>query len=193
MICEPAAQSNRKGISSFLLLIVGLMVVAGLLYMAVTQTMLQAVEGEVSGNWGSHVVQARLGKGTEGLLKQAAIHMSKLLGGQSIGGFPGFEPPDDDERYKDKIHNQSYNGEEVNHWIKEINNFLRQIIKKNPDMTLEEILQEAGLQQGDIESFIRGLRNVHIIAAGNEGVGVTSATVKALEELMEILGVAPWV
>ena len=58
----------------------------------------------------AQVSEARLAPGAESLLKQTARHISKLMGGASVGGFPGFEPPDDDKRYKDKIRNQSYNG-----------------------------------------------------------------------------------
>ena len=79
---------------------------------------------------------ASLASGTEGLLKQTALHLSKMQGVESIGGFPGFEPPDDDEKYKRKIKNSSASGEEVNTWVKEINNFLRQVANKNPGMTL---------------------------------------------------------
>ncbi|MEK9163635.1 MAG: hypothetical protein AAB261_10025, partial [Chloroflexota bacterium] len=67
-----------------------------------------------------------LADGTEGLTKQTALHLSKMQKGKSIGGFPGFEPPDDDERYKRKVKDGEYNAQDVNNWVKEINNFLRQ-------------------------------------------------------------------
>jgi hypothetical protein len=131
-------------------------------------------------------------EGTEGLLRQTAEHLSKMQGGASIGGFPGFEPPDD-ERYKDKIRNQSYSGEEANYWAKEINNLLRQIVDKNPGLTLEQILQRAGLQPGEIKSFMDGLRNIHSSVSGLVDHGVNPKTVEILEELMNILGVTPWI
>jgi len=136
--------------------------------------------------------QARLGKGTQGLLEQTALHISKLQGGESVGGYPGFEPPGDDERYKNKIRDRSYSGEEANDWLKEINNYLKQVVKKNPNLTLEEILQRAGLNQAEIEHFLEALREVHFLAEGLEGSDVTSQSFQTLQTLMEQLGVAPW-
>jgi hypothetical protein len=138
------------------------------------------------------ISQAARVKTTKGLLRQIALHLSKMHGGESVGGFPGFEPPEDDERYKDKIRNQSYSGEEVNHWAKEINNLLRQIADKKPGLTLEEILHRAGRKPGEIKSFIDGLRNVHATVESWEGYGVTPETVETLNALMKVLGVAPW-
>jgi len=140
----------------------------------------------------AQISEARLAPGTEGLLRQVAEHLSRMQGGASIGGFPGFEPPGDDDKYRRKIENQSASGEEINHWVKEINNFLNQIVKKNPGMTLEEILQKAGLTPNQIDQFVNALRNTHATAAGMEGVGVNEATVKTLESLMKVLGVIPW-
>lgn len=185
-----ALQSDRRPNSSILLVIAGLLLAASL-YLVSTSTMSQVAEQEASGGRGK-VAEARLGKGTEGLVKQTALHMSKLLGGDSIGGFPGFEPPDDDETYRGKIRNQTYTGEEANHWIKEINSFLQQIVKKNPNMTLEEILQQAGLNASETQRFMSDLRDIHVIAKIHQESGVNPQTVEVLEELMEILGVAPW-
>jgi len=185
-----ASQSDERRNSNILLIIAGLLVVVSF-YVVLTSTMSQVVGQEAVSERGN-VVEARLGKGTEGLVKQTAAHMSKLLGGGSVGGFPGFEPPDDDEAYREKIRNQSYTGEEADHWIKEINNYLRQVVKKNPNMTLEEILQEMGRQQRDTNLFLDALRDVHATARGLEGYGVSKGTLEGLEALMETLGVAPW-
>lgn len=140
----------------------------------------------------AQVSEASRAEVTEGLLRQTATHLSKMQGGASVGGFPGFEPPDDDERYKNKIRNQSYGGEEANYWGKEINNFLRQIVDKNSGLTLGQILQRAGLQPGEIKSYLDALRNVHATIDSLDGYGVSSETVKTLEALMKTLGVAPW-
>ena len=138
------------------------------------------------------VAQASLAPGTEGLLRQTASHLSKMQGGASVGGFPGFEPPGDDDKYRRKIEERSYTAEEVNYWVKEINNFLGQIVKKNPGMSLEEILQKQGLNPEQIVAFIRALRNIHSITAGMEGIGVSGTTIAALAGLMNTLGVSPW-
>jgi hypothetical protein len=139
----------------------------------------------------AQISEARLAQGTEGLLRQTAAHLSKLQGGASVGGFPGFEPPDDD-RFKDKIRNQSYGGEEANYWGKEINNFLRQIVDKNPGLTLEQMLQRAGLQPAEIKSYLDALRNVHRTIEGLADYGVNQSTIETLEDLMRVLGVVPW-
>ncbi len=135
---------------------------------------------------------ASLAPGTEGLLKQTAAHLSKMQGGESIGGFPGFEPPDNDERYKRKVEKSTATGEEVNTWVKEINNFLHQIANKNSGMTLEKILEKQGLSAAQIKDFSDALRNVHAIADGKVGYGVQQTTVDSLTELMKLLGVATW-
>ncbi|MEK7442267.1 MAG: hypothetical protein AABZ78_15825 [Chloroflexota bacterium] len=135
---------------------------------------------------------ASLASGTEGLLKQTALHLSKMQGGESIGGFPGFEPPDDDEKYKRKIKNSSASGEEVNTWVKEINNFLRQVANKNPGMTLEKILEKQGLSAEQVKNFSDALRNVHAVADGKVGYGVRQTTFDSLTELMKLLGVTTW-
>jgi hypothetical protein len=133
-----------------------------------------------------------LAKESEGLLKQTALHLSKMQSGVSIGGFPGFEPPNDDERYKRKVKGGEYNAQDVNDWVKEIINFLRQIADKNPGKTLEEILIKQGLNAKQVDEFVHALRNVHATASGMEGAGVTSETVKALKSILDILGVATW-
>ncbi len=141
---------------------------------------------------GSSISEARLAKGTEGLLRQTAEHLSRMQRGESIGGFPGLEPPDDDDKYRRKIKDQSYRAEEVNHWVKEINNFLTQIVKKNSGLSLEEILQKQGLTPSQIESFFDALRNAEVMARGMQDYGVTAETATTLRTLMETLGVAPW-
>ncbi len=133
-----------------------------------------------------------LADGTEGLTKQTALHLSKMQGGASIGGFPGFEPPDDDKKYRSKIEKSSYTGEEVEHWLKEINNFLRQIATKNPRMTLLEILEKQGLNPSEVDSFVGAIRNLRITAEGFKGYGVTESSLEKLIELMRLLGVQPW-
>jgi len=133
-----------------------------------------------------------LADGTEGLTKQTALHLSKMQKGASIGGFPSFEPPDDDERYKRKVKEGEYNAQDVNDWAKEINNFLRQIADKNPGKTLEEILIKQGLNAKQVDEFLHALRDVHITASGMEGTGVTLETVMALKNIMDTLGVSTW-
>lgn len=132
---------------------------------------------------------ASLAPGTEGLLKQTAAHLSKMQGGESIGGFPGFEPPDDDEKYKQKIKNKNYSAQDVNDWVKEINNFLKQIIEKNPGMTLEEILTKQGLTAEQIEKFILALKDTELMARSMATFGVDTARALALRELLIQLGV----
>ena len=136
------------------------------------------------------VAEAKLAPGTEGLVKQTAEHLSKMQGGASVGGFPGFEPPDD--KYRRKIEDRSYSGEDANGWIKEINNFLKQIADKNPGLTLEEILQRQGLAQAQIKQFIEAVRETHYVANSRVGYGVNLDTVKTLASLMERLGVSAW-
>lgn len=139
------------------------------------------------------VLEARLDKATEGQLQQVAFHLSKMEGGESIGGFPGFEPPDDDEEYQRKIRDRTYSPQDVNDWVREINNFLDQIVKRNPDLSLEEILQKQGLASGQIEEFLDALREAHTIASGMKGYGVRAKTVETFESLMTTLGVSQWV
>lgn len=138
------------------------------------------------------VHEARLAKGTEGLLQQTAEHLSKMQRGASIGGFPGFEPPDDDEKYRRKIKEQNYSAQDVNDWVKEINNFLNQIVKKNPGMSLEKILQKQGLSQAEIDGFIEALQSTHNTAQVLSEYGVNPETVKILESLMKTLRVPIW-
>ena len=57
----------------------------------------------------AQVSEASRAKVTEGLLRQAALHLSKLESGKSVGGFPGFEPPKDDKDYQRKIRERDYN------------------------------------------------------------------------------------
>lgn len=140
----------------------------------------------------TEVLSAKVDKQTMGLLKQTALHMSKLNGGESVGGFPKFEPPKDDKDYKEKIKNRDYSSQDVNDWVKEINNFFQQIIKKNPNMTLEQILQKAGLTSVQIEDFAFKLRIVYVIAQSGQGHGVSETTVKTLGIIMQQLGVTPW-
>jgi hypothetical protein len=159
-----------------------LLALFSLLIIAVTITML----GQ------GYVAETRLDPGTEGQLRQTATHMSKMLEGTSIGGFPGFEPPDNDEKYQRKIRESEYNGHDVNDWVKEICGYLENIIAKNPNMTLEQVLQKAGLSAKEIEEFLDALRTTHSIASGYRGFGVTEQTIERLTNLMEILEVLPW-
>ena len=130
-----------------------------------------------------------MAKESDGLLRVAAEHLSKLQGGVSIGGFPGFEPPDDDKRYKRIVKNVSYTGEEANTWLKEIINYLRQLIKLYPGKTLAEILNRHGLSEPEIKSFTDALRRAYTIADGLKTQGVRPETLSALKELLPILGV----
>jgi len=135
---------------------------------------------------------ASLAPGTERLLKQTALHLSKMQGGASVGGFPGFEPPDDDGKYKEKIKNKNYSPRDVNDWVKEINNFLKQIIRKNPEMTLEKILTKQGLTAKQIEEFTFALKDTELAARGMASYGVDYARAQALRELLIELGVSLW-
>jgi len=129
-----------------------------------------------------------MSKESDGLLRVAAEHLSKLEGGASIGGFPGFEPPDD-ERYKNKIKNRSYSGSEANDWLKEINNYLRQIIKRYPDKTLIEILRRHSLAQTEIDNFVKALQNAYTIGNRFKDAGVRAETLSLLRESLQTLGV----
>lgn len=135
---------------------------------------------------------ARGTKSNEGLLRQAALHLSKMRGGESVGGFPGFEPPEDDKEYRRKIRKENYSAQDVNDWVKEINNYLEQIVKKNPGRSLERILQEQGKTAKEIESLVDALRDAHRTADAMKGSGVNSQTVERIEALMRVLGVKPW-
>jgi hypothetical protein len=130
-----------------------------------------------------------MAKESEGLLRVAAEHLSKLQGGASIGGFPGFEPPDD-ERYKRIVKNASYTGEEANTWLKEIINYLRQLIKLYPGKTLAEILGRHGLSEAEIKSFTDALRLAYTNAVRLSNDGVRAETITALQELLPALGVS---
>jgi len=191
MYSNPLSPGDPRTKATLLWLMAGVLAITGL-YAAFTWTASQAQFALEETARGGSITEARLGKGTEALLGQTAAHLSKLLGGESAGGFPGFEPPDDDEQYREKIRNQTYSPEDANHWIKEINNFLRQIVNKNPNMSLEEILKQAGLSQSETQAFIESLQNAHSIARGYSQYGVNPATLKHLEALMEILGVIAW-
>jgi hypothetical protein len=136
------------------------------------------------------VSQARLGPGTEGLLRQAALHLSKMESGKSVGGFPGFEPPKDDKEYQRKVRERAYNAQDVNDWVKQINNFLNQIVKKNPGVSLEKILQRQGSTQAQIDDSVAALREAYRIAESMEGFGVSKVTVETLKSVMIALGVS---
>jgi|GEM_PF-1454067 len=130
-----------------------------------------------------------MAKESDGLLRVTAEHLSKLEGGASVGGFPGFEPPDDDERYKRKVKDSSYSGEEANTWLKEIINYLRQLIKRYPGKTLAEILKRHGLSEAEIDEFIKAVREAYNIAGRLRNDGVRAETITALQELLPILGI----
>lgn len=138
------------------------------------------------------ISQAAQVKTTKGLLRQIALHLSKMQGGASVGGFPGFEPPKDDKEYQRKIKERDYKAQDVNGWAKEINNLLDQIVKKNPGKSLERILQEEGLTQTQIEDLIGALQELQYSARGMTGFGVRLETVKTLTALMKTLGVPTW-
>ena len=176
-------ETSRLNPALVWLVVVGIALVG---LMAMSNTLLV----ELTASAPASVAQASLAPGTEGLLRQTASHLSKLLSGASVGGFPGFEPPDDDKRYKDKIRNQSYSGEEANYWTKEINNFLSQIVKKNPGSTLQEILQRLGSTSAEIDDFIKALQQTYSTAESMEGYGVNEITVETLKSLLITLGVS---
>ncbi len=134
----------------------------------------------------------RLAPGTKKLLRQTAEHLSRMQGGVSIGGFPPFKPPEDDERHREKIKNRAYSPEEANHWLGEMNNFLRQIADKNPGMTLEEILLKQGRSPAEIENFLNAIREARVTADGMSGYGVQAETAETLESLMQMLEVSSW-
>jgi len=139
------------------------------------------------------VFEARRAKEqTKGQLPPLALHLSKMRGGASVGGFPGFEPPDDDEEYRRKIKDEAYSARDVNDWVKEINNFLGRIVKKNPNLSFEEILQRQGLTAEKTKDFVEALQRAHYTARGMSGYGVTPERVQVLESLMDVLGVPTW-
>lgn len=149
---------------------------------------------------GSQAYEARLAKGpalslakgTEGLLRQTALHLARMQSGASVSGFPGFEPPDDDEAYRRKIRDRDYTAQDVNDWVKEINNFLAQIAKKNPGLSLEEILRRYGSNEEQIKQFIESLQEAHYMANSRVGYGVNLEMVRTLQSMMETLGVPTW-
>jgi len=140
----------------------------------------------------------RVKKQTRGQLEEIASHLSKMQGGESVGGFPGFEPPEDDadgshrEEYRREIKNRSYPPEKANHWLQEINGLLKWIIRKNPGLSFREILQRQGSTQVEIADFIERLQRAHYTAKAMSGYGVNPETVKILESLMKTLGVPTW-
>ncbi|MBK6432165.1 hypothetical protein [Candidatus Amarolinea dominans] len=178
-------ETSRLNPALVWLVVVGIALVG---LMAMSNTLLV----ELTASAPASVAQASLAPGTEGLLRQTASHLSKMLGGASVGGFPGFEPPDDDEKYRRKIKDQDYSAEDLNGWVKEINNFLNQITKRNPGQSLEELLERQGLSQTQIREFVQSLQQAHYTAKGMSGHGVNPQTVLTLDSLMEILGVVPW-
>ena len=178
-------ETSRLNPALVWLVVVGIALVG---LMAMSNTLLV----ELTASAPASVAQASLAPGTEGLLRQTASHLSKMLEGASIGGFPGFEPPKDDKEYRRRIKDQDYGPEDVNGWIKEINNFLGQIAKKNTGLTLEEVLQRQGSTPAEIESFGKALQQVHYAARGMSGYGVNPQNVLTLESLMRVLGVVPW-
>ncbi len=140
------------------------------------------------------LAEARLGTGTPNYVRQTATHLSKLNGGVSVGGFPGFEPPKDDKDYQEKIKNRSYTAQDVNDWVREINNYLQQIIKQNPNMTLKQILIQLGLTAEQIDDFVENLQLVYIIIEPMAKFRlVNPVTFETYKEVLSILGVpAPW-
>ena len=178
-------ETSRLNPALVWLVVVGIALVG---LMAMSNTLLV----ELTSSAPASVAQASLAPGTEGLLRQTASHLSKLLSGASVGGFPGFEPPGDDDDYRDKIKNGRYRAQDVNDWIKEINNFLNQIIRKNPNLSLETMLRKQGLAQPEINDFIAALQRVHSVSKALSGYGVNAERVQTLESLMEILKVATW-
>ncbi|MBK9091482.1 MAG: hypothetical protein IPM84_01640 [Anaerolineae bacterium] len=178
-------ETSRLNPALVWLVVVGIALVG---LMAMSNTLLV----ELTSSAPASVAQASLAPGTEGLLRQTASHLSKMLGGASIGGFPGFEPPGDDDKYRRKIEERSYTAEEVNYWVKEINNFLGQIVKKNPGLSLEEILQRQGLSQVETRELVEALQGTHNTAKVLSEYGVNPETVKILESLLKTLRVPLW-
>jgi len=138
------------------------------------------------------VAEAKLAPGTTRLLQQTATHMSKMQGGVQIGGFPGFEPDDDDDKYQSKVKDSEFSNIDVNDWTKEICNFLEQASQKNPNLSLEQILRLAGLSAKQIEDFLGALRTTYSMADAKAGFGVTVETVDRLANVMKNLGVDSW-
>ena len=83
-------ETSRLNPALVWLVVVGIALVG---LMAMSNTLLV----DLTASAPASVAQASLAPGTEGLLRQTASHLSKLLSGASVGGFPGFEPPGDDE------------------------------------------------------------------------------------------------
>ena len=118
--------------------------------------------------------------------------MSKLNRGASVGGFPGFEPLDGDDDYKKKIDEGNFNAQDVNDWIKDKNKHLKNITKYNPNMTLDEILLDAGYNDAQVVKYIEVLKNAYATAEGIKGYGVTEAIVETLVSVMSEPGVPIW-
>lgn len=138
------------------------------------------------------ISQAAQTKTTKGLLRQIALHLSKMRRGASVGGFPGFEPPKDDKEYQRKVNERHFKAQDVNDWTKEINNFLHQLVKKNPGKSLERILQEQGLTPTQIDDFVGALQELQYSGSGMTGFGVSEETIRTLTALMKTLGVPTW-
>ena len=131
----------------------------------------------------------KLHPGTHGWVKQVAVHVSKLSGG--VGGFPGFEPPDDEPKYKERIKRRELRTRDVNDWVGDINKHLQSIINKNPNMTLEEILQKLGYSQAQIDDFIEKLRIIHSVAGQLHGTRYEPTYVR-LGQLLAQLEIFGW-
>jgi hypothetical protein len=126
-----------------------------------------------------------------------------MLGGESVGGFPGFEPPDpDDDDYRRKVEERSYRPRDVDDWVRDINKHLRELIARNPGKTLEELLQEywrstdPSLSMQEITTrtnhYLDSIRTVQTIAESQTTIGVSEVNIDILKGLTEMLGVVPW-
>ena len=119
-IYNQAMTQNRISVPSYLFRFVPIAaaVLVGLAFIArpIIGAPFHIIGAPVGGGYTNRqVAEAKLATGTKKLLENTAEHLSKMQGGASVGGFPGFEPPEDDEKYRRKIENESHTGEEINH------------------------------------------------------------------------------
>jgi RHS repeat-associated protein len=172
-------------------------------FAATLENSLHNLSTNVSSLISKNIYLARLDDRSTGSLKNVASHLSRMLGGESVGGFPGFEPPDpDDDDYRRKVEERSYRPRDVDDWVRDINKHLRELIARNPGKTLEELLQEywrstdPSLSMQEITTrtnhYLDSIRTVQTIAESQTTIGVSEVNIDILKGLTEMLGVVPW-
>jgi len=127
-------------------------------------------------------------------LGTVAEHLSKLYGGVNFGGFPQFEPPDDDpdkDRYREEVRNQSYRATTANRWLGDISKSLETIAQRNPKLGLDEIMLQNRMTSAQAQEILDGLRDAEYLARSLQGRGVSQVTLEQLQLVMQRLGVVP--